>query len=419
MDAKFSGKDTETLRSLAHTVAEIASRPEQEEKADLWKSHNMLNGKRPMFFISPEGAWKEILLAEKILCENELARIWETTLRREIYRFEHFHDDKVIDNILHIPHIVSDFGCGIEFKEHIQHGVNASGNAGSYNWDAPIKTEADLKKLKITEPVYFKKETEARYETAKNIFNGILEVRLAGSLKWSFGLTQELILLRGLGQSMLDMVDNPQIIHEIMRVLKGNALMRIKFFEDNNLLTPQNGNLYCGSGGFCFSDELPGYGEKEKFTRKDIWGFAESQELVGVSPEMFEEFAFKYQKEIIKDFGLAAYGCCEPLDKKYHIIKKELPNLRRVSVSPWSNLETARHELGKRYIISCKPNPAVLAAEKINESQIRTSIREILEKTIGGNVEIIMKDTHTVRNEPERFDLWAKIAREEIGKFHM
>jgi len=39
----------------------------------------------------------------------------------------------------------------------------------------------------------------------------------------------------------------------------------------------------------------------------DIWGFAEIQETVGVSPEMSKEFIFPYQKEILKLFGLNCY----------------------------------------------------------------------------------------------------------------
>ena len=47
---------------------------------------------------------------------------------------------------------------------------------------------------------------------------------------------------------------------------------------------------------------------------KDMWGFAERQETLGISPEMFREFIFPYQNGILERFGLNCCGCCEPLE---------------------------------------------------------------------------------------------------------
>ena len=56
-----------------------------------------------------------------------------------------------------------------------------------------------------------------------------------------------------------------------------------------------------------------------------MWGFCESQETVGVSPKMFEEFVFAYQLPILDRFGLNIYGCCEPLDRRFDIVKRISP----------------------------------------------------------------------------------------------
>ena len=76
-----------------------------------------------------------------------------------------------------------------------------------------------------------------------------------------------------------------------------------------------------------------------------MWGFGESQETVGVSPEMFAEFVLPYQLPILERFGLNCYGCCEPLDKRWEYVK-QIPRLRRVSVSPWSNRAFMAERLG-------------------------------------------------------------------------
>ncbi len=81
----------------------------------------------------------------------------------------------------------------------------------------------------------------------------------------------------------------------------------------------------------------------------DMWGFGESQETTQVSPSMFEEFIFPYQLPILERFGLNCYGCCEPLNKRWYLIKK-IPRLRRVSISPWADLHDMAEKLGSNYI---------------------------------------------------------------------
>jgi hypothetical protein len=143
-----------------------------------------------------------------------------------------------------------------------------------------------------------------------------------------------------------------------------------------------------------------------------MWGFSESQETVGVSPQMFAEFVFPYQLPILERFGLNCYGCCEPLDKRWHIVQ-QIPNLRRVSVSPWADLARMAEMLGDRYIYSMKPRPTDLAMDGFDEDRIRAELREALRVTRDCRVEVIMKDNHTIRNDPRRVIRWVQIAREE------
>lgn len=147
-----------------------------------------------------------------------------------------------------------------------------------------------------------------------------------------------------------------------------------------------------------------------------MWGFATTQIFSEVSPAMHEEFALQYERRWLGHFGLNAYGCCEPLDKKLHIVKT-IPRIRRISMSPWVNVEKAAVHFGDKYIFSWKPNPAVVASEQWNPDFARRTIRDTLEKTRGCIIEMIMKDTHTCRNQPERMWEWVKIAKEEAEKF--
>ncbi|MEI7837755.1 MAG: hypothetical protein WCK05_15250, partial [Planctomycetota bacterium] len=113
--------------------------------------------------------------------------------------------------------------------------------------------------------------------------------------------------------------------------------------------------------------------------------------------------------------GLNCYGCCEGVHQRWNYIKR-IPNLRRVSVAPWADQEMMAGYMGHTCIFSRKPNPAMICAS-FNEDHIRADIRTTL--AIAGKLplELVMKDTHTVQNQPHRITRWVRIAREEIDKY--
>jgi hypothetical protein len=126
-----------------------------------------------------------------------------------------------------------------------------------------------------------------------------------------------------------------------MSILRDGSLAVLDSLASRNLLSLNNGGEYVGSGGFGWSDQLPQPDFNGQVRTVDMWGFAESQETVAISPDMFEEFVFPYQLPLLERFGLNCYGCCEPLDKRWHIVK-QLPRLPRISVSPWADREYFR-----------------------------------------------------------------------------
>jgi len=252
-------------------------------------------------------------------------------------------------------------------------------------------------------------------DLARDTFDGLLETRIKMQWWWTLGLTQTLVHLRGLEQTMLDMFDHPKDLHRLMSFLCDGHLAKLDFLETNGLLDLNNDNTYVGSGGFGFSDELPQQDFAGQVRTRDMWGFCESQETVQISPAMFEEFVFPYQMPILERFGLSCYGCCEPLDKRWHVVKR-FPRLRRVSVSAWANLETMAERLGDGYIFSYKPNPAELAMPEIHEERIRLGLRRAIEIARDCRLEIIMKDNHTIGGNPRNVVNWSRIAREEAER---
>jgi hypothetical protein len=228
-----------------------------------------------------------------------------------------------------------------------------------------------------------------------------------------------------------------------MERLTQGVLARLDQYEALGLLNPNQG-VVTGNGGLGYTDDLPqtrviasgaphGVRGAERsnldhqpgdcfgpdtgprndvLKAMDIWGGAMSQIFSGVSPRMHEEFALQYEARFLNRFGLCYYGCCEPLDLKVGILRRNLPRLRKISMSPWVNLERGARAIGADYVFSRKPNPAFLATDAWHPEDVRADLVELLEKTRGCHVEIVLKDISTVRNQPHRLWEWAEIARQ-------
>jgi len=409
IDLNIDKKDREILRNLACHVAELVARPIETEKRELWYQHNALEPTRPLIFCDPENGWNEIITADQLLCENELAQDWEMTLRKEIFWGESMGDDRVVEPYFNIPYTYTDSGWGMEKT------IKKVMDQGSYVWDAPLKDYKDMDKLKFPEISVDYETTNKVADLAREILADLLQVRIKGVWWWTLGMTWTLIELRGLEQFMLDMYDHPRELHQLMIFLRDGHLVKLDFLEKNNLLSLNNDSTYVGSGGFGWTHELPQKDFDGEHVRTiDMWGFTESQETVRVSPKMVAEFVFPYQLPIQERFGLNCYGCCEPLDKRWYSIEK-IPRLRRVSVSPWANTEDMADKLEDRYIYSLKPSPTPLSMPKMDEGEVRKSLREAVQATKKCRVEIIMKDNHTIGNNPNNVIRWCQIAREEAN----
>jgi hypothetical protein len=405
-DLTFDPNERQVLRTLASRVAELAARPSENEKRRLWHRHNALQETRPLVFCDPENGWLEIIPPDSLFCTHPLARNWENRLRMEVFWGEKMQDDRVIESFFDIPHSYTDTGWGM------QETIIGGGHGSAFTWDAPLKEFKQIDRLHFPQIIIDHEQTERILAIGHDLLGDLLQVRQKTSWWWSLGMTRTLVNLRGMSQFMYDMADNPVGLHRLMSFLRDGTQAMLDYLEASQLLGLNNDGTYVGSGGFGWSDELPQSDFTDQTRLKDLWGFAESQETVGISPRMFKEFVFDYQLPILERFGLNCYGCCEPLDKRWPVISN-IPRLRRVSISPWSSLETMAELLQNRYIFSMKPHPGVLALETMDEERIRQDLRKALKIVRNCPVEIIMKDNETIGNDPSRVIRWVKIAKEE------
>jgi hypothetical protein len=411
-DFTITAAERHWLRELAHKVAELAEQPIEEEKKRLWTLHNDLAPVRPMVFIDPENGWNEIITPDQLRCQNSLLRAWEMALRKEIYWAEGMRDDRVIEPFLDVPHAYSDSGWGLAETQ-----IRPEDVGGAYVWDAPIKDyDRDLERLSYPTITLDEEQSRRLKELAQDTLGDILEVRQRTKWWWTMGMTWEFIKLRGLENLMMDMYDHPEGVHRLMAFLRDGTLHKIDFLERNNLLALNTGGTYVGSGGFGWTTQLPQPDFDPRHVRTtDMWGFAESQETVGVGVRQFAEFILPYQLPLLERFGLNCYGCCEPLDKRWQAVK-QVPRLRRVSASAWVDMAAMSAFLGKDYILSVKPSPTPLSLPHMDEDVVRQEIRHTLTVAHDGVVELIMKDNHTLGHNPRNATRWVEIAREEIAR---
>ncbi|HEY3415525.1 MAG TPA: hypothetical protein VGM23_01460 [Armatimonadota bacterium] len=411
-----SQRDTEILRALGARIADAANSPQMAERRRLWRKLNALEAERPMVLTETGGVLDQVIPLSSLHCEGEWARGVERGLLDRLFHFEEIDDDLIFWPRMTYRNVVNISDYGVPYEAH--RGDDGAGH-GSYVWESPLqRLPEDLDKLSPRTFTFDAEATDAQRVILEAVFTGVLPVEKRATYWWTVGMTWPAIRLVGLEGFMMAMYDQPEGLHALMAFLRDDHQRMLDWYETNGILSPNNEDDYIGSGGGGCTDRLPqsDWQPGQPARIKDLWGLSESQETVSVSPEMFEEFVFPYQLPVISRFGFACYGCCEPVDVRWHIIKR-IPNLRRVSVSPWSNVETMAGNLGKNYVFSRKPNPAYIST-KWEEDVVREDLRRTLEATNGLNVELVLKDVHTVSNEPWRFRRWVQIAREEIAKIY-
>ena len=408
----FPDRDVQTIRDLARRVAEIAAQPVQAERVAMWTRFNRLEQDRPMVLIFPEGAWRELLPDDQLECESDACRGLERDLRRRIYHGEVLLDDNVVSGQINcgVAWRMTGWGVGAD-------RVKSSDPLGADRFEPTVRTDEDLDKIQLPQATADWDATERRYESLCELFDGILPVVKKGATYSRIAPVDMFSQWAGLENLFWDMMDRPEWVHRALQRILDGFLGVLQTLGRENALGLNNGADYCGSGGVGYSDELPQPDfDGEHVRPMDMWGFATTQIFSEVSPAMHDEFALRYEKQWLQNFGLNAYGCCEPLDKKMDYVKR-IPRLRRISMSPWIDPELGARELGDLYIFSYKPNPAVMACIEWDAGAVRAGIRDFLEKTRGCVMEMVMKDTHTCNHQPRRMTDWVRIAREEAEQF--
>ena len=405
--------EKETLRTLANEYMEIASLPAQAQKMDLWKSLNEGRMVRPMTAID-QLPWHELnddgSLTPRV--EDPYWRAVEMFLRKETYKWRRFPADMVIEPVLPVPMVITGVDYGFPVVEETV-ALDKNNDVVGHRYLNQLIDDDDILKIKDMDIAYDEAETKNKLAEAEELFAGIIPVRPRG-LQFHLGIWDKITGLMGVTEAYFSLCDRPEYVHRVLRRFTDATVKGIKKAAELNIYDGNANTCHCS---YIYTDDLlPGVCAAQGMRPKDSWAYGLAQLFSSVSPDMTEEFELPYILEMAEHFGYIYYGCCDRLDDRIDLVKR-IPNVRKVSCSPWSEREAFAERIGPKLTMSVKPSPAFLAGGSADFETVKKDLESYvnLAKRHNVNLEFILKDISTVRYEPERLTRWSDIALSVAG----
>ena len=403
----ISKQDLVILRDLAKTQMEVASLPVMQERTREWFLHNDLKGKRPMIHLELWTFGDEII-PDKMRCEGEKAREIESSLLQSFLNYELFDDDRIVPPFYPLQIHVGFKLFNADIKR--DHVADSKGRQIGHKFEYLIDDlEKDSQKLDQTQWFTDLDRTYQEKAFLEELFGDILPVRIIGRGA-GISLTQHVVHLMGMEAMFMAMYDCPDALHALMKRITDDYMAWYQFLESQKLILPTNTYTQVAQGTWAFTHELPGPDLTQLIQKApvdsvkldQIWGYMDSQETVGLSPEMFEDFFFPYYKRAGDLFGLLSYGCCEPVDSIWDTCVSQFKNLRKVSISPWCDEEKMGERLrGSSVIFHRKPSPNFLGVGyHFDADGFSEHIRKTMLAARGCKLEITMRDVYSLGGDP-------------------
>ena len=402
------------LRLLAREYYEQAMSPVNVERMKLHRAVNDLEMIRPVVLID-EIPFHELNFDGSLTCRcsDPVLREVEDFLRKRLFQWKYFPGDMILTPFVPVTKIIQSTGIGVEIQDDLINTNNGEGISAHWYHDQ-LATPEDVEKIHLPVISYDKEQTVARYTKIAEAIGDFLPVKITGhgcyTAPWD-----NISMYRGVNNLLVDLIDDPEHSHNIVSKIFACEESRLQQMEDLDLFELNQYSLHC-TAAFC-SDLAKDY-DGGKVLRKHIWGRGMAQIFASVGKEMHEEFDIDYMKKLLGKFGLAYYGCCEPLDTKMDIVEK-IPNLRKVSITPWANVDVSAEIIGKKYVLANKPNPAAVTVP-LDEDALRKEIGRTLAavKRNGCSCDIVLKDISSAGNDVRNMIRWEQIVMEMVkGEF--
>ena len=403
--------DITILRELTEKYAAVCHQKSQQDKRTLWRAHNSLKP-TPIPLYIRAFAWSE-MEASKLSCQDPFLRHYEDELRRKLF-WADFEDDSTFEPWLVVDAPKSQPENGIWGVP--QEMVASMDPRGAKIYKPPVISEEDIHKLVATVHKVDEKAARLNQEKLADAVGDILPVVISRApvyWSWNADISTSLGYILGLEGMMWHMMDRPEWLHEILSFMRDGILKAQADAEAAGHWTL----LDHSNQAMPYALELADPGmDGQSVNRSQLWCFTASQETTQVGPDMFNEFMLQYQLPIMKKFGLVAYGCCEDLTRKIDLLR-QIPNLRRIAISPMANVAACAEQIQNDYVMSYRPSPSDMVGYDFDPVRIRRILREDLAACRNCCVDITLKDVETVGHDPQRIKKWVQIVREVTDEF--
>ena len=396
------------------------------ERRRLWTAVHDLKPVRPMILFETASV-AGFVDPDELRCTDPFLRAVERNMRDTVRHADDVGDDIVVEPWFRLAWRIRypSFGVAVEQKAALM--ANDETSLG-YTFNFPIRTPAEVSLLK---PRTFGVDREGTLYSAALLleaFGDILPTRIGNYDFFSgdpgddafcgnffFGLTWQIFRFIGNDGLLYWVYDAPGAIHQLMGYMRQDRTTLFQFLEREGLLVPNTDTQMAGPRAYGYVSGLPGPDHAGPVKLKHLWGWAESQETVTISPAMFKEFVLPHIAALSSMFGLVYYGCCEPVHDRLDLLMADIPNLRSVSVSGWSNPARVAEMLGNRYVYSRKPTPALVSGANPPWDLARKDMETTHRVTKNSCLEILFRDLYSVNRERSRIAEWVSMTRSVFG----
>lgn len=401
------------LRKLAWEYIQAAQDERNTKNRILHRAVNDLKQIRPVVLIN-EIPFHELNFDGSLTlqCQDPELRSAEDYLRKQLFHWKYFPADMILPPYFPVYKVIRSDDIGITISEETL-ASDSTNSIVSHEYHDQLATEEAVEKLHFPTLSYDREETMRQYDRIANVIGDILPVRIVGHNCY-ISIWDQISTYRGVTPLLMDLVERPEFSHKIVSKLTEIEISRSEQMEKLGLYELNPLDIHCTS---ALCSDLPGEFDGESVKRSQIWGRGMAQIFASVSKDMHEEFDIEYMKKIMEPFGLVYYGCCEPLDRKIDIVEK-IPHLRKISVTPWANVDVAAEAIGNRYVLANKPNPSSVATT-LDEDALRAEIGRTLQacKRNGCSCDIVLKDISSAGHDVRNLIRWEQIVMEMVENY--
>ncbi|NLE12949.1 MAG: hypothetical protein GX628_04630 [Clostridiales bacterium] len=408
--------DISVVRELAKRYMEIAQSERYVRMRKRFRDSNDLKIVRPPVIIE-EVPWHEMNYegALDCVCKDASLRGMEYGLRVALLRDKYLACDNFIEPVWVVYKAYRSTGMGFEITEK-RLAVDARNHIVSHRYEDVLADDAALEAYHDPVITADPEGDAARVARMEEILGGVMPVELRGNYIY-YAPWDRIAMLRGVEPICIDMYERPEHLHKIIGLFTRAMKCEMDQMEALGMYDPRGINLHCTPA--YVTPPKPSDGASEgKYSCRDIWFRTMAQMFSMVSPAAHYEFDVAYSLPLAERCAYTYYGCCEPLHDRLDVIMR-YPNLRKIGVTPWADLEASAEAIGNRYVLSRKPNPAYVALTADPEI-IRDEISETARICLkyGCPCDITLKDISTVNYDPRNLMIWAKTVSEVLDEYY-